>query len=365
MNNETNKFNNPQENWVESFLQWLTQPSQSSNPQPSNLQPSNLQPSNLTEFMNTTEHNLPEDQMDGHDPISGFQVLSDNETSWQELDPLDSEELDSEYSEVQIPGENFMSDHFQTLIKQRLKTEIQNNPPLFPWESQMRNYPFDYMDEEEPQFVPWHFWTAERNNLQWGVMPIPLSENVFAELLISCQEVTKLPGQEGAKIVQVVDHLFPGQSQKLNYFASQVLLGMRRDALASFPTDYDQATIDQQMILSLLAAREIVNNLTVHCYANQSAVNRQWETSVGLLHLQIEFNNINNNSILKVSGKLPKGGSLQLQGGDLSSQTQRPHPGGLTVEIFDPEPDQFYELSINLTPPTDECLKFVIIPHFC
>jgi hypothetical protein len=322
MNNETNKLNKSQENWAESFLQWLAQPSQSS------------------------------------DPVAGEETLS-----WQELDPLDSEEIDSAYSEVQIPGENIMSDRFQTLIKQRLKTEIQNKPPLFPWESEMKNYPVDCIDGEEPQFVPWHFWTAQRHNLQWGVMPIPLSENVFAELLNPCQEVAKLSWQEGAKIVRVVDHLFPGQSQKLNYLASQVLLGVRRDALTSFPTDYEQATMDQQMILSLLAAREIINNLTIHCYANQSPVSRQWETSVGLLQLKIEFNTINNSSILKVRGKLPKGGSLQLQGGDLSSQTQRPHPGLLTLEIFDPEPDQIYELTVSFTPQTDECLKFVIIPH--
>jgi hypothetical protein len=323
MNNETDKLNKSQENWAESFLQWLAQPNQSS------------------------------------DPVTGEETLS-----WQELDPLDSEEIDSVYSEVQIPGENIMSEHFQTLIKQRLKTEIQNKPPLFPWESEMKNYPVDCIDGEEPQFVPWHFWTAQRHNLQWGVMPIPLSENVFAELLNPCQEVAKLSWQEGAKIVRVVDHLFPGQSQKLNYLASQVLLGVRRDTLTSFPTDYEQATMDQQMILSLLAAREIINNLTIHCYANQSPVSRQWETSVGLLQLKIEFNTINNSSILKVRGKLPKGGSLQLQGSDLSSQTQRPHPGLLTLEIFDPEPDQIYELAVSFTPQkTDECLKFVIIPH--
>lgn len=322
MNNETNKLNNSQESWAESFLQWLAQPSHSS------------------------------------DPLSEGDV-----STWQELDPLDSEEIDSAYSEVQIPGENIMSDRFQTLIKQRLKTEIQTKPPLFPWESEMKNYPLDYIDAEQPQFVPWHFWTAQRNNLQWGVMPIPLSESVFAELLTPCQEVAKLSWQEGAKIVRVVDHLFPGQSQKLNYFASQVLLGVRRDTLASFPTDYEQATTDQQMILSLLAAREIINNLTIHCYANQSTISRQWETNVGLLQLAIEFNTINNSSILKVQGKLPKGGSLQLQGGELSSQTQRPHPGLLTVEIFDPEPDQIYELTVSFTPQTNECLKFVIIPH--
>ncbi|MCJ8280251.1 MAG: PatU, partial [Rivularia sp. ALOHA_DT_140] len=71
---------------------------------------------------------------------------------------------------------------FQAVLKRRLQNQIQDNPPLFPWETQLVDYP-DYIDNSSMSWVPAWGWSAQQSKLS---LPIPMPEKVFQQLLARC-----------------------------------------------------------------------------------------------------------------------------------------------------------------------------------
>ena len=289
------------------------------------------------------------------------------EEEWEELDPLDSEEVDFPYYNESPPmtlGElPTVYNRFESLLQKRLKAKIEAKPPLFPWEEP--GYDTDYPDVEAQDWVPSiRLWASQMKNIRWRNLSIPLTESVFAQLLKSCQEIVQSNLLPGKRLVEAVDNLFPGQSQSLNNLAGLVLVGQSRDGELISPqvTTYNTATPRQQMLLSLLAAKEILSSLTLTCHLNQSVVRRQWETAVGWINIEAEYSIAEDRSsaCLRIKGQLPAAASLKLQGGESCQTTaQRSDPGTLWVELFDPQPDQKYELIIKLF-NWDEPLKFAV-----
>jgi len=290
---------------------------------------------------------------------------------WDEPDPIDTE-VGPHSNAVAQPmtfGEiPTVQDRFQTLLKQRLKAEIESNPPLFPWETQIQSYDHDYPDDAAPQWVPpLHLWTPQLQNLRWGRLPIPIAQGVFAQLLEPCQELVMSSLREGSKLVRAVDSLFPGQSQELNELAGLVLRGALRGLLdlEDFP-NYEAATTDQQMVLSLMAAREIIDSLTLNCPINQPPVSREWLTGLGSLTLKAQYlsNGDREQPIpsLRVECQFPGGGSLELKGGDAEATAQRPNSGHLSVELFDPQPHKTYALEVRFQNFDTRPLMFAIRP---
>ncbi|UBF29401.1 hypothetical protein K9N68_17125 [Kovacikia minuta CCNUW1] len=65
-----------------------------------------------------------------------------------------SSAISSQYGSENIPSERetlfelgeipAVQDRFYSLLKQRLQTEIQQNPPLFPWETEVNDYETEY-----------------------------------------------------------------------------------------------------------------------------------------------------------------------------------------------------------------------------
>ncbi|NJL37841.1 MAG: hypothetical protein HC899_14710, partial [Leptolyngbyaceae cyanobacterium SM1_4_3] len=203
--------------------------------------------------------------------------------------------------------------------------EIEHKPPLFPWETEV----CEYFDSATPDVVPAYFWTTQLQNLS---LPIPMPETILANLLEQCQEVVQTSLREGAKLVQAVESLFPGQSNALNQLAGLVLASPSRSvAVASqpsrfqegFPSDYDVATPAQRMALSLIAAREIIESLTLTISPSQTQAERQWQTAAGTLTLMADYQIATGR--LRVQGELPCPGSLQFQGADAERS-----PSGLT-----------------------------------
>jgi hypothetical protein len=290
---------------------------------------------------------------------------------WDEPDPFE-DQVGVHSNEPAPPltmGEiTTVQDRFQTLLKERLRVSIESNPPLFPWETEIQSYDHDYPDDLAPQWVPpLHLWTPQLQNIRWGRLPIPIAQGVFAQLLEPCQNLVMSSLREGSKLVQAVDSLFPGNSQELNELAGLVLRGAVRGELdiEDFP-NYEAATADQQMALSLMAAREILDSLTLNCPVNQPPVSREWLTALGSLTLEAQYQSKSDTEklipSLIVQCQFPGGGSLELKGENAEATAKRPNSGHLSVELFDPQPDKTYALEVRFQNFDARPLMFAIRP---
>lgn len=295
-------------------------------------------------------------------------------TQLNKPDPLDSEEAEPpvgrpegltafsfQNTQRSKPGDTFkVEDRFHALLKRRLQTEIERNPPLFPWESDLLEY-----EADAPELVPTVLWTTQLRSLN---LPVALPETVLKQLFHQCQALVQSSLKEGAKLVQAVEALFPGQSQALNNMAGFVVAAPARSGAAitalrnaegtspseGMPKSYEAANTAQQMALSLMAAREILNSLTLPLSAKEPVVERQWQTEMGMLTLKAEVAD----ATLRVRGDLPCGGKLQLQGAEVQSSASRGAAGSLSVELCGVEPNRTYSLEVQL--PDESILMFAV-----
>ncbi|HIK27046.1 MAG: hypothetical protein N3E45_07425 [Oscillatoriaceae bacterium SKW80] len=303
-----------------------------------------------------TDASNPDGESSSPGKTTGNEGIEDLELTYS--DPLDSEEVSRLFSNCiasegipldeqggqqlklgEIPA---VQDRFFSLLKRQLKTEIQRTPPLFPWESDVLEYP-DYLIEEQ---VPERLWTAQLHKLN---LPTRLPENILTQLFDRCAELVDSGLREGAKLVRAVEALFPDDLQALNYWADLVLRPAPRSPRpeTDFPEAYESATPTQQMVLSLMAAREIIGNLTLNVSPSQHKQERQWLTAVGMLTLEVEYRLTEHFPSLRVASQLPCGGSLVFRCGQSQATAQRPDPGYLSVEVFDPQPGQVYSLEVR------------------
>lgn len=258
-----------------------------------------------------------------------------------------------------------VQDRFYTLLKRRLRAEIERKPPLFPWETDVYDYNSETPDWATSELVPGKFWTTQLQSLN---LPVPMPEALLVNLFDQCQAVVQLSLREGAKLVQAVESLFPGQSTALNQLAGYVLASPARSGAspiapsrlsADFPSRYEAATPAQQMALSLIAAREILESLTLKLSPTQPQVERQWQTEAGLLRLVTEYQSQPVHR-LRVQGELPCGGSIQFQHQDAQATAQRSTPGYVSVELFNPEPNRVYPLEVRLNGNDQPSVVFAI-----
>lgn len=264
-----------------------------------------------------------------------------------------------------------VQNRFQAILKRRLQAEIERHPPLFPWETKISDYESDSCDAPAEAWVPpVRLWMPQLSHL---ALPVPIPENVLAQLLDACSEAVYSRRQLGAKLVNAVESLFPDQFQALNQLAGMVLLsgGVHRDPLfnlnaaeqaQSFPNSYENAAEAQKMTLALLAAREIISALTVPISPTNTPVERQWQTTAGPVTVQAEYQIQDGVTKLRVIGRLPRGGSLTLRTPQASASAQRTYPGYVSVESFDLQPNQTYPLEIRFHDSEQTPLIFAICP---
>jgi hypothetical protein len=258
---------------------------------------------------------------------------------------------DLSYQPGEIPA---VQDRFYALLKRRLQTEIQRNPPLFPWEKELSEYPPESADYglTHPAMAS----SLLMAQLRGLALPIPMPEALLADLLSRCQAVATSSLKEGVKLVKAVEEWFPNQSPLLNQLAGMVMVAPARgsslqqqlEKLAgeNLPSSYDVAMPTQQMTLSLLAAREILNLLTVTVSSQQPRAERHWMTNLGALDLQIEY--LAATPRLRLLADLPIGGSLQIQSDGVRSLVERPDAGELILDLPDPEFNHTYSLEVRL-----------------
>ncbi|MBM0742451.1 hypothetical protein JOY44_12630 [Phormidium sp. CLA17] len=258
-----------------------------------------------------------------------------------------------------------VQDRFHALLKHRLQSEIQKNPPLFPWESSVQDYEANTAyDSVEASFGSETPATVEANsapsiwNRQFSALNLPVQVPVLvlSRLLKQCQQVVQSSLREGVQLVEAVESLFPGEGQALNYLAGLVVASPARSGItaatattgANFPQSYEAAAPAQQMVLSLLAAREMIVTLTLGVSASQPTIERQWETNQGMLHLRATYNSNPTDLSVVVRAELPTGGRLTMNGSGLQSMAERRYPGSVGVELCDPKVGQVYMLEACL-----------------
>jgi hypothetical protein len=261
--------------------------------------------------------------------------LSGSVNSQTDCDPLDSE---VEAMQAELPGFDFyvedvsslelgeipaVQDRFQTIIKRRLRAEIERNPPLFPWETTL----LDYEDQPTANAC----WTAQLQALQLPVaMPEPLMLQIFAE----CRKLADSSLKQGVKLVRAVENLFPTDLPNLNYWASQVLMEPARSSAtlsaADLPASYEQASPAQQMVLSLLAAQQVLEAMTLELSLERPQVERRWLTAAGELMIHAAYQP---EGRLRVQAQLPTAGRLTLSGESNQATAVCTEAETLTVEL--------------------------------
>ncbi|MFB2938127.1 hypothetical protein ACE1B6_23010 [Aerosakkonemataceae cyanobacterium BLCC-F154] len=297
--------------------------------------------------------------------------------NWQldDLDLLESEILSSttdwdfpeaspQPTEVgEIPA---VRDRFQALIKQRIKSELKNNPPLFPWEKEDWEYEMDEFASPVAR-VEEHLWIAQVEKLG---LPVSIPQEILLRLFHRSQSVLQSSIAEEVKIVQAVEALFPNHSHLLKKFAhkiinfSQNLAQVDFSAVKSqFPRSYEMAKENERMVLLLLAAKQIFDFLTLALSPTNKLVEREWLSELGMLTLQAEYK-LEAELIrsMRIQCLFPCGGILKLQGGQACAQTERPDPGYLSVELFDLMPNQSYPLEVQFHQLANNSLIFAICP---
>lgn len=280
------------------------------------------------------------------------------------FDPLDSEGADPlsasadesslsyfrQISSLELGEIPAVQDRFQTLLRHRLRAEIERNPPRFPWETGSFDYESEYADLPVPDLVPAYLWSTQLQTLN---LPVPLPEQVLTQLFDQCRVVVQSSLREGVKLVQSVESFFPGQFQALNQLANLVLSAPTRSGLstlsvdsANFPTHYDVATPAQQMALSLLAAKEILAAMTLNLSPSQPKVDRNWLTDLGTVRLQADYQP--QRGQIRIQALLPAAGSLCLRSGENRSIAESANSGSVSVALSNVEPNQTCFLEVQL-----------------
>ncbi len=305
---------------------------------------------------------LAEDASTGEDflveseEINGAKISSANTASISGAS--ESENMPYPFLLGEIPA---VQTRFQAVLKRRLQDQIQDNPPLFPWETQLVDYP-DYVENPSMAWAPAWGLAAQQSKLG---LPIPMPEKIFQQLLTRCQELLTFPVPLGAKLVGVVESLFPNEPQALNELAGMVLRSPYRSAQAleegiKIKDSYSDLQPRQQMAFSLLAAKQLLENLTVTVDASQELVEKHWLTNVGNVTLKVKYEQVA--QVLRVEAQLPQQGKLQLAGDGSQLVAASSESGIVNLELDSIQQGVTYTLGIELEDIDAQPLTFMIVP---
>lgn len=280
----------------------------------------------------------------GTAPVAGLANMAITDTSGKIGQDTEQPAINTLYSaETQAQG----------LISERLKAEFDNRPPLFPWETKLEGYLTELPNQStQPRLT----------NLRLDKFSSLLPERVLTSLLSRCQEISHTAQKQGVKLVKALETLFPDNVDSLEPIANMVLTpayrsGVDTDSLAELSYSYEEANPQQQIVISMLAAKEIFDLLTLVVSREQPIAERQWQTSQGELYLKIVLMEPNG---LHIRGQLPCDGMFRVRHDGLNMQAQRDSPGLLSMELTDLQLDQAYPLEVKLSEQDETPLRFNI-----
>ncbi|RZM75588.1 hypothetical protein [Leptolyngbya iicbica] len=251
-----------------------------------------------------------------------------------------------------------VQDHFQTVLKRRLQIEISQNPPRFPWESTVTDYPVELT---EASTYP---WLVQLRSL---ALPTTLPDDILTGLLSRCQELIRESLQPGVQLVKAVENLFPDQPQAMDQIAGLVLANatMRSSTAtqdmaalkAAFPDGYDGANPQQQVTLTMLAAKDILETLTLSLTPQQPLQARQWQTSEGAVAITAQYQvGLPNHISLAVA--VPCASQMTLP--SLGQTVTQTRPGTLNLTLPEPIADTTYPVEVYFSGTEAAPLTFAI-----
>lgn len=355
------------------FLDWLKTDSRSSGTDPRPLPSPGEKPLLTSSFEKSSADDPTLWEVEDLDPLLSeelqFLPISEMGSAIRHAPRTDCESSDGAGHSVSDVDQLFrlgdisvISERSQTILKSRLRTEIEHHPPLFPWETEILDYEPEgqtkSIDFPQGHKVPDLFnGKSPRNQIGfWAVHLSPqinglvtMPQEVLTQLLEQCTAAVTSNLREWAKLVDVVEKtLFPGRHWELNQIANRLSIAQQhRSSIAIDPLGkektgdikgsigYEVATPSQQMLMSLLAAQEIMGNLTLELSSTQPRVEREWLTAAGLLTLELEYYvpKRNASSEIKVRATLPCGGSVSLRNDRGQTKSERSNAGNLSVEL--------------------------------
>ncbi|QXE23733.1 PatU [Richelia sinica FACHB-800] len=255
-----------------------------------------------------------------------------------------------------------VQERYQAVLKRRLQIQSQNHPPLFPWESELVDYP-EFVEQPSIASVSGWGWLTQPSLLN---LPIPIPEKVFQELATKCQALVTSSLPLGAKLVQAVESLFPDEHQAVNDLAGLVLRSAYRSGNAvaatapNLQSDYSDLLPRQQMALSLMAARQMLENMTLAVSLTEPVAEKLLFSSVGNLSFKVELQSLDQLMQLNVQAELPMQGNLQLQGEGATNLALSPISVNPGVELSIPETNQTYFLKVEF-PELNQSQPFVLV----
>lgn len=272
--------------------------------------------------------------------------------------------------ESELKSQNFklgeiptVQERFQAVLKRRLKNQIQSRPPLFPWETSITEYP-EYVDNASIALVPSGAWMLQESKLN---LPIPLPEKVFSSLLEQCQALVASSLPLGTKLVQAVENLFPEEPQVLNDLAGLVLRTPYRsvdtlEAMPNLESSYSDLQPPQKMALSLLAAKELLESMTLSVSTTNPTTEKEWQTTAGVVNIRVEYKFQAEETKLCVECELPAPGSLKLLSSDSEEIAHSVDSASLSIELNQPQFDSIYTLELQCSEIETKPLFFAILP---
>lgn len=204
----------------------------------------------------------------------------------------------------------------------------------------------DYPDTLNHEAGAMSLWLDHLQNLD---IPSGLPEDVLSELFDRCQLVARQTWQTGRRLVEAVETLFPDQPQTLATIAGMVARPAYRSSQAPVlnQIQYDTASSQQQIALSMMAAQSIFDALSITVSAANPTMKQQWLTAAGLLEVEATYRP-GAVSQLDVKATLPQEGSLTLATGTEAIETRRSGAGELVAHMNQPQVAQTYLLDVAL-----------------
>jgi len=245
--------------------------------------------------------------------------------------------------------------HFEALLKRRLRQEIEPRPPLFPWEKALQEYP-DTVSKDLQTATVW------LDNLQNLGIPSSVPDDILTELFWRCQQVAQQTHQTGRRLVAVLETLFPEQPQTLEKIAGMVSRPAYRSGQAQTldAIDYDQATAQQKVALSMVAAQNIFEALSLQVSASAPTAQKHWLTADGTLVVTATYLP-GDAPQLKIEAHVPQAGSLQLTTDDETLDSRRIGPGELVIYLNQPQPARLYFVDVALGTKASCPLQFQVV----
>jgi hypothetical protein len=260
--------------------------------------------------------------------------------------------IDADPTAVFDPGDvPVVQTHFESLIKRRLKQEIAQHPPLFPWEKGLHDYP-DTLNSDSSSV-----WLDHLRSLE---VPAGIPDDILAELLNQCQRVAQVTQQTGRRLVQAVEALFPDQTQTLEAIAGLVARPAYRSQAQTLQTiDYESASPQKQIALSMLAAQSIFAALSLTVSAAAPTAQQEWMTPAGMLRVQATYRP-GPSPQLRITAVLPTAGHLALGADAAGLRSQRDTAGEVVAHLDSPQLNYPYGLTIALADQAISPLSFVV-----